>query len=363
MKRLYCIAAFFLMLFVSCSPYERIKGVHLQLQDPVIRQRYGGEMGALADELKQAGVTLVISPVLVDGIAFYPSDLLPQRWEQGTQLLAFRHELRRRNIRFAARVPVFKDDYTQRSQPVLQAVNDYGAGIREWVCPANPEYRNYKLQIIGEVMLVLQPDVLYLDNCYFPAEHVQNNGTLSNTSVRSSCFCNACMADFSRYAGLELPANATGTDILGHYRKEWTLWRSGMITAYAEAIGKQVHATNPACRILLERRPWPETFLSGGLQRIYGLDVKTLHPFVDAYALTAFPELSPENDSLLTAVVRESAALGKRAIPSLQVRNYLRNGEEHFRNDLKAWRQYFIIYDWGMLLNNRRLLNIFISES
>lgn len=368
MKRLCRFAVFFIMLFTaSCSSYERVKGVHLQLQDPAIRQRYGGEMGALADELKQAGVTLVIAPVLEDATAYYPSDLLPQRWEYGTQLLAFRHELRRRNIRFAVCVPVFKDEYTQRSQPVLQAVNDYGAGIRGWICPSRPEYRNYKLQTINEIMLILQPDAIYLEHCSYPAENAQNGKIPPNNHIRSSCFCAACLRDFSEYADVKFAANASvaeqASHILNHYRKEWTLWRSGLITAYVETIRRQVHAMNPACRILLERKPWTEKYLNTGLQQIYGLDIKTLQSYVDAFVLSTLPEPDTGNDSLLTAALRESADLGQRAIPAFQVRNYLRNGEERFRSDLQSRRRNFIIYDWGQLLNNRRFLNIFITES
>lgn len=367
MKKLCCIAVFFVVLFTaSCSPYERVKGVHLQLQDPAIRQRYGGEMGALADELKQAGVTMVISPVLEGATAYYPSDLLPQSWEYGTQLLAFRHELRRRNIRFAAYVPVFKDAYTQRSQPVLQAVNDYGAGVRGWVCPSRPEYRSYKLQIINEIMLIIQPDALCLEDLYFPVEDTPFCTIPVRNNIRTSCYCNNCLEQFSLYAGITFPENASTAEaagiIAGNYAREWALWRSNLLTGYIENIYREVRDFDPQCRIMLQVIPIPGQEPDSTRRRIFGLDYKTLYPFVDTFILRSCSADGAGNGDPLLRDIREIQAAGKNILPLFEVRNYLRSGEDAFRTNLQLYPGNILVYDWGQLLNNRHFLNIFISE-
>jgi hypothetical protein len=50
MKTLRYILLAFLLAMTACSRFEHVKGVYVLMQKPEVRQRYGGEMGAIADE-------------------------------------------------------------------------------------------------------------------------------------------------------------------------------------------------------------------------------------------------------------------------------------------------------------------------
>jgi hypothetical protein len=363
MKALRYIGVILLFLFISgCSSHEPVKGVFLELQDPVIRQRYGGEMGALVDELKQAGITLVISPALENGTAFFPSDILPQRWEYGTQLLAFRHELRRRNIHFAAAVPLFYDEYTFRAQPALRAVNDFGAVVESAICPANSEYLDYKLAVIAEIMLILQPDALYLDKACFPLEEMQYCNSATRIHARLTCFCNTCIKHFSSYAGIAISGNMSTAEnaktILNNYLPEWTRWRSSLITSNIERIRREMEQLDPECHLMLSTITLREQDSGDNREMILGMDYHTLHPFVNTFVLNPCSKA----DSLLTSDIQQLRAAGEQALPMLEVRHYLRYGEDVFRDDLQSFSGNLIISDWSQLLNNRRYLNIFTLE-
>lgn len=367
MKALRYISAILAFLALAgCARNEPVKAVYLKLQDPVILQRYGGEMGALADELKSAGITLVISPVLEDGTAFYPSDILPQRWEYGMQLLAFRHELRRRHIDFTAAVSVFRDAYTYRTDPSLRAVNDYGTAFENGICPANKAYRDYKAAVIAEIMLILQPDALCLNDFYFPVETTAFCMTPARNSIRNTCFCSSCLSQFSDYAGITLQGNVSTADeakqIDCNYAREWALWRSNLLTAYLENISTQIRRLNPQCRIMLNVIPLPEQNADSARRRIFGLDYKTLAPFVDTFVLNACSANAADGNAPLQRDIRELQTDGEKILALLEVRSYLRAGEEAFRSDLQYFRGNLLVSDWGQLLNNRRYLNIFKTE-
>lgn len=364
--RRYIMGFLLLLTLVACARYEPVKAVYLELQDPLIRQRYGGEMGALADELKSAGVTLLIAPVLTDATAFYPSDILPQRWEYGTQLLAFRHELRRRKIAFAAAVPFFRDNYTHRAEPALRAVNDYGAVPAAALCPSNQEYRDYKKRAVSEIMLILQPDALFLNNFYFPAEITQLCQTGSRGNIRTSCFCNNCLQQFSDYADIDFPVTETTADaaetINKHFAREWALWRSNLLTSYLENISTEVRRYNSHCQIMLNVIPLPGQESDEARRRIFGLDYKTLAPFVDVFVLNSCSSESTDNNNPMLRDIRELQALGEKTLPLFEVRSFLRPGEEVFLSELQQFRGNLLVSDWGQLLNNRRFLNVFKTE-
>lgn len=367
MKAQRYITGFLLLLtLVACVRYEPIKAVYLELQDPLIRQRYGGEMGALADELKSAGVTLLIAPVLKDATAFYPSDILPRRWEYGTQLLAFRYELRRRNIAFGAAVPFFRDNYTHRAEPIMRAVNDYGAVPAAALCPSNKEYRDYKKRAVSEIMLILQPDALFLNDFYFPAEISQLCQAGNRNNIRTSCFCSNCLQQFSDYAGVDFSGTETTADAAGtinkHYAREWALWRSNLLTSYLENISTEVHRYNSHCQIMLNVIPLPDWESDEDRRRIFGLDYKTLSPFVDVFVLNSCSSQGNDNNNPMLQDMRELQALGEKTLPLFDVRSYLRPGEEVFLSDLQHFRGNLLVSDWGQLLNNRRFMNVFKTE-
>lgn len=372
MKTLRYILLVILLAMTACSRFEHVKGVYVLMQKPEVRQRYGGEMGAIADELKAAGVTHVIVPVFDGGTAFYPSDVLPQRWDYGTELLAFRHALRGRNINFVAQIPVFKDAYTYRSQPALRAVNELGtrAGSEDisGVCPSDPDYREYKLHVIDEIMLILQPDGIYFENLSFPTEL---DGICSDMHVahsRNYCFCSHCLASFSEHATIDLPENLspveTNSWILDNYLNAWIQWKTGLITNFLEEADKRIHAIDPACKIMVSVLPWKEQDHNRGRQRIAGQDVRTLAPFTDHFILKTSCQIPDKiYDEIRLSLINELENADSKVIPTIQLEiDPPPAAEKAFQNSLQYFKHQIIVSDWGYLLKNRRYLNIFMTE-
>lgn len=361
-----------LLALLGCSGNEQIKGVQVILQKPEIRQRYGGEMGALADELKQAGVTHVIVPVMEGGTAYYPSDVLPQRWSLGTELLAFRHALRRRNISFVAQIPVFEDEYTYRSQPTLRAVDEFASRqISEnfsAICPSDPAYQSYKLSAIEEVMLILQPDGVFLKNLSFPVETSDLAIEKNITHSRNFCFCSTCLMSFATHSLIDLPKMSSAIElnswILEYHKNAWTNWKTEIITAFMEKANITIRDINPNCKILLSIPPWKEEDFDLGRQRLAGQDIKTLAPYVDHFVLKTNCNVSHElYDDLQASLISELKSSEQEFIPGIQLQiDSPQSAEKDFQHSLQHYKNRVIVSDWGYMLKNRRYLNIFISE-
>lgn len=371
MKKTCYILLIMLFFLNGCSRYEKIKGMHVILQDPEIRQRYGGEMGALADELKEAGVNLVITPVMENGTAFYPSDILPQRREDGTQLLAFRHELRRRNIRFAAYIPVFTDAYSYYYQPSLRAVDDFGSRTNQEhmyaVCPGDPEYRDYKREAVREVLLILQPDMLYFDDLSFPLDKdILCNGKISASQhQRSYCFCPDCRKAFSEFSSIAIPSHLSTPEaaawILENHEDEWIRWKCDLITSYVKELKNNTRDIMPDCKIMLVTFAREEAEHHYDRQRLAGHNLKDLNDYVDYFVSPPCPLLNEEDYSRLAELRPGPENPKKHIIPSLKL-SAGHKSENRFRQSLNFFKNRFILYSWTSLLKNRSYLNIYSTE-
>jgi hypothetical protein len=373
MKQNYHILLILFLILSACARYDSIKAVYVPIQSPEIRQRYGGEMGALADALKEAKVTLVVSPVLEHGTAYYPSDMLPQRWDYGTQLLAFRHELRRRNIRFAAHIPLFRDAYTYRLQPHLRAVNNYGSRTESEalyaICPSDTEYQNYKIRTIAEIMLILQPDVVYVDDLHFPLNPEEILTDHSGNHGRSYCFCPACLDAFGKETGMVIPLHLSTAEIaariLNEQTETWAQWKSNVIGSFMDRMEKTIHAAHPECRIMVGLLPGTNDE-SIAMQRLYGgQEIKVIGKYTDYFFLSVACT-SPEDYYTAQTVLNRAAGSSEfRLIPRFDLYQNPANGaenERHFQRSMKQFRQNLLVHDWDYLLKNRNYLNIFSME-
>ncbi len=362
----------FLIILSSCSRREHMKGVHIIIQKPEIRQRYGGEMGALADELKSAGVTHVIVPVYKDGTAYYPSDILPQRWTFGTDLLAFRHALRRVNIDFVAQLQIFEDNYTFKTQPELRAMDEFAstrsAENISGICPSNRDYRQYKLDIIREIMLIFQPDGIYLDKLSFPVETGDDCSKMQVAHTRQFCFCNHCVKTFAQHAQIDLPEHLINHElnawILDNHEQAWLSWKTGTINELMEKANIIIKDLDPTCKIMLGILPWEENDPNFGRQRLTGQDVKTLAVFTDHYIMSTSCYIPDDRyDQIQLSILKEINGTDSKVIPTIELQlNPVQNNEERFKNSLQHFKNKVIVSDWGYMIKNRRYLNIFISE-
>lgn len=368
MKQRYYYIILILLLLSGCTHFPSIKAVYVHMDTAEIQQRYGGEMGALADELKEAGVTHVFVPVLKNGIAYYPSDILPRRWDYGTQILALRHELRRRSIKFIAVVQVFQDIYTYQARPEIRPLNQSGKNnameTLAMVCPAFMDYQTYKLDVIDEIMLIFQPNGISFKDCYYPVKW-QDISSLQDVDASQLYGFNAeALASFDRFSNITLPAfyhsdYELGQWILTYHEEEWINWKCEQITHFIEKASGIIHGYSPECSVYLETIPWYQHEHNDGLRRLAGVDLKTLSDYID-YALPMNNSRQNFSEKRLDLLLTDYLSADLRILPQLEVSLF--HHEEQFRSARVHYGENSIVNNWESMLKYRRYLNVFKSE-
>lgn len=366
-QRYYNIIILFLLLS-GCAHFPSIKAVYVHLDTAEIQQRYGGEMGALADELKEAGVTHVFVPVLNNGTAYYPSDILPRRWDYGTQILALRHELRRRSIEFIAVVQVFQDIYTYQARPDIRPLNQSGKNnameTLAMVCPVFMDYQGYKLNVIDEIMLIFQPDGINLKDCYYPVKWQDISSVQDADASQLYGFNAEALASFDRFLDVTLPLSyhsnyELGQWILTYHEEEWINWKCKQITYFVEKANGIIHGYAPDCSIYLETIPWYEHEHNNGLRRLAGMDLKTLSDYID-YAIPMNSSRQSFSEKRLDSLVMDYVSADLPVLPQLDVSLF--HHEEQFRSARVHYGEKSIVNNWESMLKYRRYLNVFKSE-
>ncbi|MEA3391476.1 MAG: hypothetical protein U9Q91_00695 [Candidatus Marinimicrobia bacterium] len=236
------------------------------------------------------------------------------------------------------------------------------------LCPTDPDYREYKLQAIEEVMLILQPNGIYLDKLSFPLEQTDICPDMLVAHNRNYCFCSMCLKSFSEHALIEFPKTSSANEInewiLNNHENAWIQWKTGVITSFMEKANKRIHNIDPECKIMLNVLPWKEDEHNRGRQRLAGQDVKTLAPFINNFIIkTSYCIPDEEYEAIRLSLLEELENTGTQIIPSIQLEiEPPLSAEKDFQHSLQYFKHRVIVSDWGYMLKNRRYLNIFITE-
>ncbi|WLT30772.1 putative glycoside hydrolase [Geothrix sp. PMB-07] len=308
----------------SVSP--RIHGVKLYLNQDELQAKYPDD-GKLLEELKQSGVNAVFTTFYEGRTAFYPSRILPQR-DATIDLARFRAEAKRNHIAVGAICHIFYDADTVERRKDLIPVDQHGdsrfVNWQKFVCPSDKAYQAYKLSIVKEIARTLRPDILSLNFMRFPTTWEIIPADAKPDDLRNFCFCDRCLAQFQKAAGLRIPKQLTTTAqkaewILKGHAEAWERWKTGTITGFVATASRAVRAIDPSIKVSVHVVPWTEATFERGLTRIAGQDVKALGAHVDYLSPMLYHKLighPPEYIHTLTAELQRNS--GRGIMPSLQ---------------------------------------------
>lgn len=254
-------------------------------------------------------------------------------------LYAFRYELQKCDIRFAAIVPVFYDPERWDAYPQWRALdqnlNDSPEFWQKMLSPACGEFRNQKIELINRIIRELHPDMLTLDFIRYPVfwenVHVDSLKNITRTYDYNSLFINKFM-DLHKADSIPstLPDNLTS--------QEWVSFKTDQITTFVKAVKKEIGDLTLILHIL----PWLEKDQDLFLKSIAGQDVDSLGKYADFLSpmmYTMVPGLSAER---INNMVSEFASRhpNVKLAPSYQFTNDL--------SDLQTDSNY-ILFHWGLI--------------
>ncbi len=171
--------------------------------------------------------------------------------------------------------------------PEAWAINEKGEKVQaaSWfmgVCPTEPGFRQYRFDQLRDLLLEYDLDGVWMDYVHWHAQFEEPEPILPET-----CFCDHCLADFSKASGIEIPDGITSEKalwILNNHDKSWRSWRCKVIYDWTYEIKNIVKEIKPEALLGLYHCPWNDQEFNEARYRILGLDYDLLKETIDIFS-------------------------------------------------------------------------------
>jgi hypothetical protein len=171
--------------------------------------------------------------------------------------------------------------------PEAWAINEKGEQVEaaSWfmgVCPTDPGFRKYRFNLLRNLLAEYDIDGVWMDYVHWHAQFEEPEPILPET-----CFCDHCLASFSKDTGLEIPEGTIPQQaqwILGNLDSEWRDWRCKVILDWAVEIRNIINEVKPGILLGIYHCPWTDEEFEGARRRILGIDYDLLHDFFDVFS-------------------------------------------------------------------------------
>jgi len=173
------------------------------------------------------------------------------------------------------------------NHPEAWAINEKGEKVKaaSWfmgVCPTEPGFRQYRFDQLRDLLLEYDLDGVWMDYVHFHAQFEDSEPILPET-----CFCNHCIAAFSKDSETKIPDGAISEKalyILNNHDAEWRDWRCRVIYNWTFEIKNIIKKIKPKALLGLYHCPWNDEEFNGARRRILGLDYDLLKGTVDVFS-------------------------------------------------------------------------------
>jgi hypothetical protein len=150
------------------------------------------------------------------------------------------------------------------------------------VCPTDPGFREYRFNLLRELLSDYELDGVWMDYVHWHAQFEEPEPILPET-----CFCDNCLKNFSADAGVDLPEGTTAEKaewILSNREDTWRDWRCQVIHDWAKTMKGIINELQPETLLGLYHCPWNDEEFNGARRRILGLDYDLLKETIDVFS-------------------------------------------------------------------------------
>ncbi|MBD0851168.1 glycoside hydrolase family 10 protein [Maribacter arenosus] len=173
------------------------------------------------------------------------------------------------------------------THPEAWAIDEKGEKVQaaSWfmgVCPTEPGFRQYRFGQLRDLLLEYDLDGIWMDYVHWHAQFEEPEPILPET-----CFCEHCLADFSKASGIEIPDGSTQEKanwILNTHNEAWRNWRCKVIYDWTYEIKNIIKEIKPKALLGLYHCPWDDQEFNGARRRILGLDYDLLKETIDVFS-------------------------------------------------------------------------------
>lgn len=210
----------------------------------VIPWRYM-DWGAFTEFLQQRNVnTISLSIKDSQGFVFFPSEVAPsvplseRKLEEGIRTL---HDS---GMRVTASLATFADTAVaqrrsewlalardgRRARP-LEAWSDWSEAFYYHLCPTRPEYRDYFLRLVDEIVTRYEVDGIDLDFIRYPF-----GPAVGESEPIHFCYCDHCTTQFQQDHGLDAKKLTSGDEGW----QVWIEWRAEQISQFVQDVKERI---------------------------------------------------------------------------------------------------------------------------
>ncbi len=150
------------------------------------------------------------------------------------------------------------------------------------VCPTEPGFRRYRLDLLRDLLLEFDLDGVWLDYVHWHAQFEEPEPILPET-----CFCDLCLGSFSKDFDIKIPDGTTSQKaswILNNHDNAWRDWRCKVIFDWTAEMKNLLTGIKPEALLGIYHCPWNDQEFDGARRRILGLDFDMLKETVDVFS-------------------------------------------------------------------------------
>jgi hypothetical protein len=275
---------------------------------------FKGDYFALASRWKEMGInTSFISTNLADNDTF-------------------RQALKKNKIATYIIFPVFQNPEILKQDSDLYAITNTGSKAKddwvEFVCPSRKAYRNLKIAELADLIQKLDPDGISIDFIRQFVFWEMIYPDRKPKSIDMACFCDSCLAGFSKQQGLSIPdiyrtASQKADYVLTNYSDKWNSFRCDLIASMVKELADKARHIKPALKINIHAVPWRDSDFDGANIRVAAQDLRKISVNTDYISPMCYSQMLKRDAGWISDVVSD---MDKRApgmiLPSIQVYPY-----------------------------------------
>lgn len=154
------------------------------------------------------------------------------------------------------------------------------------ICPTHPGYRQSRMAEFRRVLSDFPIDGIWLDYHHSHASWEQAVPDMPDT-----CFCQRCVAQFSKETKTKLPDEPLpklAELLLRQYADAWVQWRCDVFTDWIREFRSILEETRPKALLGTFHCPWTDTDFNGALRNKLAIDLKAQARYVDVFSIMPY---------------------------------------------------------------------------
>lgn len=154
------------------------------------------------------------------------------------------------------------------------------------VCPSHPGYRRFRMEAFRNVVSEFEIDGIWLDY-----HHSHASWERAVPDMPDTCFCERCIAQFSRATRTDLPNESSSQlarRLLDQHKDTWVQWRCDVFTDWVREFRSIIDETRPKALLGTFHCPWTETEYDGALRNKLAIDLRAQSKYIDVFSIMPY---------------------------------------------------------------------------